>query len=145
MTNKLEQKQYLTTETRWRNALAEVQSKGVLVYDNYPACCGSCAYAEIEDTHPGTDHISFINSQGRGVKFINGVAYNYEMEAEYDEDTDDYTNEVEVTRLAERVYWTHSTGRAAHVAFDAFVAQGFEVDWNGSDARCVEVKFPAGA
>src|SRR5215217_726620 len=109
MTKTVEQKNYLTTETRWRLALANTQAEGVLVFDNYPSCCGSCTSFEIETEHPGTDYVSFHNSQGRGLKFVNGVPYNFEK-FEQDDTEDEYfygeETEYEETRLASSVWWS---------------------------------------
>lgn len=126
-TTKIPQKNYITTEHRYLSALHDIQASGVLVFDNYPSCCGTCSDAEITRDYPDTDHVFFVGSQGRALKFTEGVPINF------DEDDDD--------KPATTIYWSHSTLKAAQAAYDAFMRHGFTVDWDGTITRCVVVRF----
>lgn len=129
----------ITVEHRYLTALSQIQDKGVLVFDNYPSCCGSCTYAEIEQDHPGTDHISFHNSQGRKLIFKNGMPYN-EEESDDEEDEDNY-NPAPFTRPATELWWNFSTMKAAKTTAEVFKDNGFDVDWNGTEYRAVGIVF----
>ncbi|QFG12771.1 hypothetical protein PBI_MIMI_297 [Arthrobacter phage Mimi] len=121
----------VTIEDRYRSALTEVRmNSDVLVFDNYPSCCGSCAGSEIEHENPDADYVYFINTQGRGLMFKDGEPYHFE-------DPED----MEPERPATNVYFSHSTLKAAGILRDAFVKFGLTVEWNGSDVKCVTLKF----
>lgn len=121
----------VSIEDRFRSALTEVRlNSDVLVFDNYPSCCGSCAGYEIEQEHPDADYVYFFNQQGRGLTFKDGKPYNFE-------DPEDIRPE----RPATAVYFSHSTLKAAGVLRDALAKFGLTVDWNGTEGQCVILKF----
>lgn len=121
----------VSIEDRYRAALTEVRlNSDVLVFDNYPSCCGSCAGYEIDLKHPNGDYVYFMNSQGRGLTFKDGKPYNYE-------DEDDQRP----TAPARHVYFSHSNLHSATVLRDALVKFGLTVDWNGTDMKCVTINF----
>jgi hypothetical protein len=116
-----------TLEDRYNAALTDVKlNSDVLVFDNYPSCCGSCADHEIQQDHPNADYVYFMNEQGRGLMWVDGVAWHFEEP----EDKKKY-------RLADKIYFNHSTVEAATVLRDAFVKFGVPVDWDGTDGKCM--------
>jgi hypothetical protein len=123
----------VSIEDRYNAALTDVRlHSDVLVFDNYPMCCGSCAGTEIEQNHPDGNYVYFMNSQGRGLTWVDGKPWNYE-------DTD----EKEPDHPAKAVYFSHSNLHSAQILHDAFVRFGLPVEWNGTDGRCVVLNFQA--
>lgn len=121
----------VTLEDRYHHALFQVRLQtDVHVFDNYPMCCGSCAGAELEQKHPDEHYVYFMNQQGRGLMFEDGMPYHFE-------DPDN----MKPSRLAQKVYFSHSTIHAATVLRDALVAAGLTVEWNGSEGQCVTLDF----
>jgi hypothetical protein len=131
-----------TLEDRYKAALTDVRlNSDVLVFDNFPACCGSCAGSEIETEHPDAAYVFFINQQGRGLTWENGKPYNFETDLSEDEDDED--EEIEVTTPATKVWFNHSNLHAASVLRAALVKFGLTVDWDGTDGHTVILDFTA--
>ena len=123
----------VSIQDRYIAALTDVRlNSDVLVFDNYPACCNSCAAYELEQAHPEKHYVYFMNEQGRGLTFKDGEPWNYESA----DDTDPY-------RPAQHVWFNHSDTYAATVLRDALEKFGLPVKWDGTDGRCVELDFTA--
>lgn len=133
----------VTLEDRYKSALTDVRLNhpDVLVFDNYPSCCGSCAGSQIEHEHPDGNYVYFMNSQGHGLTWRDGKPYNYDTDYDMDDEGDDV--EIEVTTPAKKVYFSHSNLYAAQVLADALKKFGVKVDWDGTDGRCVAADFTA--
>lgn len=130
----------ITIEDRFKAALTDVKlNSDVLVFDNYPQCCGSCAGHHIEQEHPDAAYVYFINQQGNGLTFVDGKPFNYDTDYDMDDDGEDV--EIEVTSPATKTYFSHSNVHAAQTLADALRKFGLTVDWDGTDGRCVTVDF----
>jgi hypothetical protein len=121
----------VTLEDRYKAALTDVRlNSDVLVFDNYPMCCGSCAGSEIESKHPDGHYVYFMNEQGRGITWKDGQPWNFEDS----EDTRPW-------KPAKKVYFNHSDLHSAQVLTDAFKKFGLPVEWDGSSGRTVILNF----
>lgn len=159
-----------TTEDRFNAALAAVRTARVHVALNVMTCCRSCAgYKDLgltEDAE-GQPIAWTFGGQDNELVWRDGQPYLREEEApepdctctedEYDEDEDgnEYVafegEECDVCRgwwsprprretPARRVYFQHEGGAAPAVR-DAFTAQGFTVDWDGTQFKTVTIEF----
>lgn len=132
----------VSIEDRYKAAITDVRlNSDVLVFDNFPTCCGSCAGYEIEQTHADAPYVYFINQQGRGLTWKDGKPYNYEMDYVPGEGYDDDDEEITVTTPATKVWFSHSNLHAATVLRDALVKFGLTVEWDGTDMKCVTLDF----
>lgn len=123
----------VSIQDRYTAALTDVRlNSDVLVFDNYPACCGSCAGYEIEQAHPDGNYVYFMNEQGNGITWVDGNPWNFESA----DDTDP-------SRPARHIYFNHSTVHAATVLKEAFEKFDLPVKWDGNEFRCVELDFTA--
>jgi hypothetical protein len=123
----------VSIQDRYIAALTDVRlNSDVLVFDNYPACCGSCAGSEIEQKLPDAHYVYFMNEQGRGVTFKDGNPWNFES-----------ADDQRPYRPAQHIYFNHSDLHAATVLRDALEKFGLPVKWDGTDGRCVELDFTA--
>ena len=113
----------LTTQQRWRAALAAARAAGVIVKTNVNMCCNSCANKDvlgIPEEERGTPYAYFLRTQGRRVAFTrNGVRHK------------------DTTKI---VYFQWGNGAGRRLAA-AFRAQGFKVTWDGTRARAVGVQL----
>lgn len=135
-----------TLEDRYNAALTDVRiNSDVLVFDNYPSCCNSCAGSEIEQEHPDAAYVYFMNAQGRGLTWKDGKPYNYETDYEYGDDITDEDEDVEitVTTPATKVYFNHSNLHAANVVSATFVKYGLSVEWDGTEFKTVILDLAA--
>lgn len=121
----------ITLEDRYKAALTDLRlHSDILVFDNYPTCCGSCASYEIEQEHPDANYVFFIDQQGHGLVWEDGNPFNYE-----DEDDKDYTVP------AKKVYFSHSNLHSAKMLRDTLVKFGLPVEWDGTEFKCVVLNF----
>lgn len=131
-----------TIEDRYNAALTDVRlNSDVLVFDNFPACCGSCAGYEIEQEHPDAAYVYFMNQQGRGLTFKDGKPYNYETDYVGADDEDEEDEEVTITTPATKVWFSHSNVHAAQVLADALRKFGLTVEWDGTEFKTVILSF----
>lgn len=129
-----------TIEERYKKAVAQLQIAGVVVLENYPSCCGSCAGYDIGTNLglDGKDVIYFINEQNNGLIWDSeGNPHNFDWE------WTDNTLSGRETSLSKGIYWKHDGPNAARLTTEIFRGHGFEVEWNGSDMQCPYLKFNA--
>jgi len=135
-----------TLEDRYNAALTDVRlTSDVLVFDNFPSCCGSCAGYEIEQKHPDAAYVYFIDQQGRGLTWKDGKPYNYETDYDGGDDLTDeeQDEEITVTTPASKVWFSHSNVHAASVLSAAFVKYGLSVEWDGTEFKTVILDLAA--
>lgn len=128
----------ITLEDRYKAALTDLRlHSDILVFDNYPTCCGSCAGYEIEQEHPDANYVFFIDQQGHGLTWKDGKPFNYEKFSSDEDDEDEITD----VTPARKVYFNHSNLHAAKILRDTLAKFGLPVEWDGTDMRCVVLNF----
>ncbi|AMM44314.1 hypothetical protein KITKAT_53 [Arthrobacter phage Kitkat] len=122
-----------TPQARYGRAILALANDGVMVLENYPMCCGSCASSEIAAAGLGKDDAVawFINEQGHGIFWKYGEPWERE----------EYSDARPDERPKKHVWWNHSGEFTAAKITAAFRAEGFEVEWDGNPARCPTVNF----
>lgn len=131
-----------STEVRFREAVRDIRAAGVKWYANRISCCGSCAGGELA---------SYMESKGLDTDTV-PVAWTFKGHGyiQWMEDGElaatsysSYYKKMVKEHAAENlvVEINHDNG-AAEIVRDAFLVHGFEVDWNGSDFKCVSLTIP---
>jgi hypothetical protein len=135
-----------STETRFRNAVRDIRAAGVKWYVNRTSCCASCAGGELatymESKGIDTDSKPYAWTF-KGYGYIQWMEDGELAATSYSS----YHKKMVKEHAAEalQVEINHGNG-AAEIVRDAFLVHGFEVDWNGSDFKCVSLTIPcAGA
>ena len=120
-------------QARYARAILALDKVGVMVLENYPACCGSCASAEMASLglDESTKTAWFISEQGHNIFWRDGQPW--ESEEWSDAPTEERPKKV--------VYWNHSGHGVGDLIAQAFRDQGFEVDFDGDPNRCPVLKF----
>lgn len=115
---------------RWNKAVREIRKAGVSIKQNVRTCCRSCMdpaiNLNIKDENQPWAYT--YGGQGMATKWEN----DYKM---VPASTSRFVRGVPVTE----VYFNHDNG-AAQVVADTFRANGFIVEWDGNDNKCVIVK-----
>lgn len=119
----------LTSKQRWAKAIREVRKEGVAIKQNVRDCCRSCIVPN--DLFAGIDDL------------IDPYAYSYGGQGMATKWVNDVMVPAQAGRFAsgapvDKVYFSHENN-AAQVLRDVFTANGFDVEWNGSENQCVTV------
>lgn len=116
-----------STKQRWDRAIRNARKAGVTVKVNVRVCCYSCTtptMLDMTDEEAKTEPYAWIiGTQGQAVRFDRVTG-----------DPRPETHDVP--------HFKHGNGAGRALA-DAFRAEGFEVEWDGSDARAVGVRLRA--
>jgi hypothetical protein len=120
-------------EARYGRAILSIAEQGVMVLENYPMCCGSCASAEMANAGLGEDDkvAYFISEQGHGIFWKDGEPWERE----------EWEDARPEERPKKHVYWNHSGEDTAEILTKAFRAEGFDVTWDGNPAKCPTINF----
>lgn len=136
-----------TTEERYKAAVAAIKAGGVTVRVNVrSATLGSVAVEQLGIKSTDAPYAFTWGGQGNAVHWRDdGEAYTGERYPTFRRRTKDRpwlaTPENLARYRAIRIYWYHG-GPAAQVIADAFRAQGFTVEWDGSAEKSVVVQMP---
>jgi hypothetical protein len=138
-------------EVRFEAALNGVQARGVHVALNVMTCCRSCATwidfgLESAEARREQPYAWTFGGQGAELVWRNGQAY-YRAEAQEDGDEDEdgfYGSRAHQKRAeneAYEVFFQHGGPDlvAAQTLTEVFRGEGFEVEWDGTDAHAVIV------
>lgn len=128
-----------TVEERFKAALKQARRDGAKVRTNIQECCRGCVTWQklgfkSEEESETTPLAWTYGGQGGAVTWMNGEAF---YRAELNRRTRWYSNS-ERARV-DVIWFNHSNGGAEIIA-KAMKDQGFEVDWDGSEYKCVGVK-----
>jgi hypothetical protein len=120
-------------QARYARAILALAEQEVMVLENYPSCCGSCASSEMANAGLGENDKTawFISEQGHGIFWRDGQPWERE----------EYSDAPDEERPKKVVYWNHSGHGVGSLIAEAFRAEGFEVDWDGSPTKCPMLKF----
>lgn len=121
-----------TPRERWNAAIKAARAAGTAIQQNIAGCCYSCSEpfkgnkkVDLESTPLAF----FIYAQENGIKWhADGKAVAPK--------TWGYAEETKT------VYFHHRNG-GAQAVLDAFKAQGFQAEWDGTTSDCVKVVVPA--
>lgn len=130
--------QTLTPQKHFNRALRKIRATGIKTEMNYTTCCRSCANLGDEP------YIASFGGQGRAYAWVEGIMYTRSQIAKMKYNT---------RSLKPTLAWMGKEGRvenvfldfndlsAAEIAADTFREEGFVVNWDGTDAKCVVVKM----
>lgn len=142
-----------TTAERFDKAVSQAR-ESITVTINVDECCRSCVNrddlgATDDDstgyawTFAGQEAGIYFDEKGDPKLREEMISFNFSDDDE-DEDFYDDDEEAEKTyifRAAHQVYFYHGGVKAAQIIADAFAAQGFDVIWDGTESRAVQVNF----
>lgn len=112
-----------TVKQRFTRAMNVLRSEGIAARRNVRKCCRSCITPEDLGMARGDQPYAYTyGGQGHAIAFAADGGVYYPSDG---------------TR-AERAWFNHGNGAAERVV-EAFRAEGFAVEWSGSDSDCVEV------
>lgn len=131
----------MTTQDRWRRAITQARAAGAIVQTNVKVCCHGCTTREdldmTEEQQESTPYAYFLSTQGRRVRFV-GTARPGNLNRGVRGEPTDETRDV--------CYFAHGNG-GGQILADAFRAEGFDVDWDGTERKSVgvvlRIKVPA--
>jgi len=123
-----------TAQVRWNAALKALRSTGVKTKMNYSSCCRSCA-------NLGEDpYIAVYGGQGNAYGWVDGVMFERNEMARIKRSYWSLTAEAMPKKSKiEKVYVEFNDLAAAEGAALAFAMEGFDVDWDGTEAKCIVV------
>ena len=127
-----------TAQVRFNNALKAVRKVGVATRVNFSSCCRSCAVLPEDKVTLWT-----FGGQGNAYAWFEGTMVNRSELAKLKARVFTVTLEKleKAKALETEVYFNFTDIIAAEAAVICFEAEGFEVDWDGTDLKCVVVKM----
>lgn len=119
----------LSTKELWNKSIREIRKAGVAIKQNVRECCRGCINDEkLGLKNEDQPYAYTYGGQGGATKWENDE----KMVLAY---VPRYSKNAPVTE----VYFNHGNDSAKIVA-DTFRANGFTVNWDGSEYKCVTVK-----
>lgn len=121
----------ISDKARFEVAFAALEKRGIIARDDF-RCCGSCAGYAIWNQERQ-------NWRG-GVEPIGGVYF-------HEQGTDNAHESRRALYLGHGAFDEENERadrRVAQIVVEVLREHGFEVEWTGSPARCIEVLAPAG-
>lgn len=116
---------------RLHRALVATRREGVKVRQNVSSCCRGCISPEDLGAEEGQPYAYTFGGQGNGYRWDeHGEVATYRSPQVW-----------EHNRTVNRLYFNHGNG-AAQILADALRAEGFEVEWDGTDFETVTVVLP---
>lgn len=116
-----------TMQKRYRKATNDIRRNGVKFRTNVRACCRSCITEEQLGIQEGDTNYGYTyGGQGSAVSISGNKAY-------YQSDKSP----------AEEIYINYGSLDAGRIIQDAFVKNGFNVEWDGDGHSCVIITFAA--
>lgn len=132
-------------KARWTRATKAIRKAGVRFRSNVQKCCRGCVTAE--DLGAPNDDVAVgwtFGGQGGRIAWdeydghaFHPVSSGWGFRTDADREVVAWINHSGFTGDG-----TVAGTPAGRVIAEAFRAEGFEVEWDGTDAKCVEVKFP---
>lgn len=117
-----------TTQARLNRALRATRKEGVKVRQNVGGCCRGCITREDLGAQEGQPYAYTYGGQGSAYSWDwHGESAIYRSAQAW-----------ETSRKVDRLYFTHGDG-AAPVLAATLREEGFEVEWNGDNAKAVIV------
>ena len=117
-----------SAKARWNRAAKALRKSGVHFRTNINSCCRGCVGEEQLNLKDSEQAYGW-NFAGQGQRIVWAEDGSGHIQG------DRWSRQ---TRAEEVVYVNHGNDAAARIV-EAFRAEGFKVEWNGSDANCVEV------
>lgn len=134
-----------TTQERFEAAIAAAIEKGVHIRVNVMECCRSCiGHEKLElpsrEALDTTPYAYYYGGQDNELVWKDGKPYRRQAEWGYDEDEEAYDAGFSDHPLT-TAYFRHGGPDliAARALAEAFKAEGFEIEWDGSRHQCVMV------
>jgi len=130
--------QEVTTQARFNNALKTIRKVGITTRLNVSSCCAGCVILP-----ENTAILWTFGGQDSAFSWFEGTMVNRNVLAKAKRRG--YNINIEsITRargIEKEVYFKFTDIIAAEAAQLAFEAEGFEVEWDGTDIQCVIVKM----
>jgi hypothetical protein len=130
--------QTTTAQVRFNSALKAIRKVGITTRINYATCCRGCA------SFPDDTAILWtMAGQGNAFSWFEGVMVNRAVLATVKRRSY-YVNMERIQRargIESEAYFYFTDIVAAEAAQIAFTAEGFEVEWDGTEGQAVIVKM----
>lgn len=129
----------LTMKARFQNAIKEARANGVKVRQNVQSCCRGCVTEEKLGMKREDQPYAFTFGG-------QGMAYSWIDEDEAPVNREDMKRSqrsyyrTRQPKIVESVMFNWGND-SAEALVEAFKNNGFDVEWDGSEYSCVEVKF----
>jgi hypothetical protein len=131
--------QKTTAQVRFNAAMKSIRKVGVTTRINFQTCCRGCA------VFPDNTAILWtMAGQGNAFAWFDGVMVNRNVLAKLKRRNYGYVTMDELSRargIEKEIYFYFTDIVAAEAAQIAFEAEGFEVEWDGTDIHAVLVKM----
>lgn len=129
------------TQARWNKAIKDARAAAkeagvpIKIRQNVMSCCRGClTHEDLGLTKDSEIAVAYtFGGQGNRIQWRSGNPV-----TEVKKKKGDWYAKA---TLETEAYWNHENGSAPFLQ-EAFEANGFEVDWDGTDSQCVIVKFP---
>ena len=128
-----------TAKVRWSNALKTLRAVGIATRMNVKSCCRSCANIDTDRATVWT-----FGGQGNAFSWLDGTMVNREILYKVKARSFGGVTLDSMKRnkgIEEQVFFNFTDIIAAEAAVIAFEAEGFEVEWNGTEGQCVIIKM----
>lgn len=124
----------MNTQTRFETAIKALRKDGVKIRQNVQKCCRGCiGYEDLNMKDEEQPYGYTYGGQGFAIVWRDGQPFRKS-------DLTGRNSYYRTPKPEESVMFNWGNGSAEKIA-EAFRAEGFEVDWDGSEFSCVEVKF----
>ncbi|HLP97628.1 MAG TPA: hypothetical protein VK149_04205 [Sideroxyarcus sp.] len=110
----------ITTKQAWNAAFNDMRKAGIAARRNVRSCCRGCVTADKLGLEGYDDEKPYVwNFGGQGM----ALSFDWMGQAE-----------------SQKVWLNHGNG-SAETAVEILRSHGFEVEWDGTQHKCIEVKF----
>lgn len=129
----------LTMKARFRSALKEIRANGVKVRQNVQKCCRGCVTEEKLGMKSENEAYAFTyGGQGNAYTWVDDDNAPVSRDSLRKFQRRGYGRPN--LRPVNSIYFNHGNDSGQVIA-ESFKNNGFEVDWDGSEMKCVVVKF----
>ena len=120
----------VTTQVRFNDVLRDIRKAGIHTKMNYSSCCRSCAQL-------GTDaYLAHFGGQDNAYGWLEGEMFARSAIAKAKR----YYRVPSAQDKIDIIFLEFNVLETAELVTVLFRAAGFEVDWNGTESQCVQVK-----
>ena len=125
----------MNTQLRFETAIKALRKEGVKIRQNVQKCCRHCiGYGDLGMKDEKQPYGYTYGGQGSAIAWRDNQPF---LRSELIGHKSYFYR---APKPEESVMFTWGNGSAEKIV-EAFRAQGFDVEWDGSDSSCVEVKF----
>jgi len=131
-----------TIKARYDAAIKDAKAAGVNIRQNVRSCCRSCAGYEMANKYEAAGNPEKIERTvwtfgGQGSR----ISWEWDGTPYYPQDNG-WTRRTGKEAVVQ--YWNFENVEYAQKVYEAFKSHGFEIDWDGSEFKCVVVTLKGG-